>query len=280
MFVRRHEEFIKKFIMAQLKTNRGLIWHYDIAGSGEPVLFIHGFGASGHWWSAQKESLARAYQVITVDLPGHGESDWMPVGLNEMAVDIRQILNAIGAAYISVAASSFGGLVALELYRMMAGHIMRMSFVGAIPKFARGPNYPAGLDIDKIRKLSGQFNGDYTAVLDIFFRSLFTMKEREGPRSQWVKQLRAGDPVPRREALKAFLDILEKADLRDRLSSVICPLQFITGSGDYICPREIMDWVAGHAYNARFDFIDECGHLPFLTEVEEYNRLLEDFLIS
>jgi pimeloyl-ACP methyl ester esterase len=262
------------------KTNRGLDWHYEIAGSGDPIVFIHGFGGSSRWWDAQKEFLVKDYQVITIDLPGHGQSAWMPVTLNDLAVDIRQILNAAGALHINVVGSSFGGLVAFELYRMMAENIMRLSLVGAIPKFARGPHYPAGLDIDKIRTLSGQFDGDYAAVLDIFFRSLFTMHERDSERFKAIKQIRAAEPIPRREALKSFLEILEKADLRDRIASVICPLQFITGSDDYICPRPIMDWVAEHTYNARFDFIDKCGHLPFLTEVNEYNRLLEDFLIS
>jgi len=80
--------------------------------------------------------------------------------------------------------------------------------------------------------------------------------------------------------LKHFLNILEKADLRDRLASMICPVQFVTGTEDYICPRAIMDWVASHAYNARFDFIEGCGHLPFLVEAKEYNRLLEDVLLN
>jgi pimeloyl-ACP methyl ester carboxylesterase len=35
-----------------------------------------------------------------------------------------------------------------------------------------------------------------------------------------------------------------------------------------------------HTHNARFDFIDGCGHLPFLVEAKEYNRLLEDFLLN
>jgi pimeloyl-[acyl-carrier protein] methyl ester esterase len=163
---------------------------------------------------------------------------------------------------------------------MVPQEVMRMSLVGSIPKFARGPNYPAGLDIDKIRTLSRQFDGNYAAILDIFFRSLFTMKERHSERFKWVKELRESDTLPRREALKHFLDILEKSDLRDRMASVICPLQFITGAEDYICPRAIMDWVAAHAHNARFDFIEGCGHLPFLVETKEYNRLLEDFLLS
>ena len=266
--------------MPFFKTHRGLNWHYEVSGTGDPIVMIHGMGASGHFWQAQKDFLQTDFQVVTLDLPGHGKSDWMTMTLIEMALDVRQILSSIGISQFSLVASSMGGLVALELYRMVPQDIMRISLVGSIPKFAKGPNYPAGLDIDKIRILSQQFDGDYAAILDIFFRSLFTRKERESERFKWVKQMRAKEPLPQQVALKHFLDILEKADLRDRVASVICPLQFITGTEDYICPRVIMDWVALHAYNARFDFIDGCGHLPFLVEAKEYNRLLEDFLLN
>ncbi len=265
--------------MASFTSHRGLKWHYEITGHGDAILFIHGFGGSSRWWGAQREFLQRDFQVITIDLPGHGESSWMPVTLSEMATDLRQLLHMLGITHLSLAASSFGGLVALELYRQMPNEIMRASFVGVIPKFARADNYPAGLDIDKIRKLSGQFDGDYGAVLEIFFRSLFTTKERNSEQFKAVKSLRESEKLPQREALKSFLDILEKADLRDRVSSVICPTQYITGKEDYICPQEIMAWVEEHTHNARFDVIESCGHLPFLTETIEYNRLLEDFLL-
>lgn len=255
-------------------------WHYEVEGTGEPILFIHGFGGSGLWWSMQREAFARHHQLIIVDLPGHGKSEWMPIGLRDIAIDLLQIVGTHNIAQLNVVAASLGGLVALEMDRAAPGRLMRMSFVGCIPKFARGPDYPAGLDIDKIRKLSGQFDGDYGGMLEIFFRSLFTMKERDSGQFKQVREMRSQEQLPKREALKAFLDILEKTDLRDRLSSVICPQQFITGAEDYICPRPVMDWVAEHAYNARFDFLEGCGHLPFLTDVKEYNRLLEDFLLS
>jgi len=266
--------------MPYFRTARGLDWHYEVSGSGDAIVMVHGLGASGNYWQAQRDFLHSDFQVITLDLPGHGKSSWMPVSLIDMAQDIRQVLNSLGLSQFSLLASSMGGLVALELYRMIPQDVMRFSLVGSIPKFAKGPNYPAGLDIDKIRNLSQQFDGDYASILDIFFRSLFTMKERQSERFKWVKDLRQNEPLPRREALKHFLEILEKADLRDRMASVICPLQFITGAEDYICPRPIMDWLAMHTYNARFDFIDGCGHLPYLIETKEYNRLLEDFLLN
>ena len=274
--------------MPFLTTDRGLRWHYETIGSGDAVLFIHGFGGSGRWWEGQEEFLRSGYQVIIVDLPGHGQSAWMPVTLNDLAVDLRQIISGLGISHFNVVASSFGGLIAFELHRMMPEAIMRVSFVGAIPKFTRASGYPAGLDIDKIRTLSSQFDasaplstgGDYGAIFDIFFRSLFTMRERDSVRFQWVKEMRGSEPLPQREALKCFLDILEKADLRGHLAGVICPVQFVTGSDDHICPQPAMAWVAEHFVNARFDVMQGCGHLPFLTEPDEYNDLLEDFLIK
>jgi len=266
--------------MPFFKTHRGLDWYYEVSGEGDAIVMIHGLGATGRFWQAQQEFLKADFQVVTIDLPGHGKSGWKPLSLIEMAIDIRQILSSLGFTQFSLLASSMGGLVALELYRMIPQDVMRISLVGSIPKFARGNNYPAGLDIEKIHTLSQQFDGDYASILDIFFRSLFTMKERASDRFKWVKQLRQTEALPRREALKHFLDILEKTDLRDRIASMICPVQFITGAEDYICPRAIMDWVAEHTHNARFDFMEGCGHLPFLTQTNEYNRLLEDFLLN
>ncbi len=266
--------------MPDLTTNHGLQWHYELAGSGEAIVFIHGFGGSGHWWWQQKDFFEGDYQALTVDLPGHGQSSWGTVNLVQMAQGVRQIVDALNLASVNVVASSFGGLVAMELYRLVPEHISRMSFVGCVPKFARSNSYPAGLDIEKIRTLSQQFDGDYVSSLDIFFRSLFTMQERQSLVFKKIKDLRQNDNLPRREALKVFLSILEKADLRDRLSSIICPVQFITGEEDYICPKAVMEWIQEHMPNARLDFIQGCGHLPFLTQSERYNDLLENFLIN
>src|ERR1700733_13684504 len=105
--------------MPYFKTNRGINWHYEISGSGDAVVMVHGFGASGHIWQAQKEFLETDFQVMTLDLPGHGQTSWMPLTLTEMAMDIRQILGNLGTPQFSVLASSMGGLVALELYRMI-----------------------------------------------------------------------------------------------------------------------------------------------------------------
>ncbi len=52
----------------------GLCWHVQTAGSGPPLLLVHGTGASTHSWRDLLPLLARTYTVLAVDLPGHGFS--------------------------------------------------------------------------------------------------------------------------------------------------------------------------------------------------------------
>ena len=82
--------------MADFTSKRGLRWHYELKGSGETVLFIHGFGGSSHWWHYQTDFLAHDHQTVAIDLPGHGQSQWLPLSLNEMAQDVVQLVNSFG----------------------------------------------------------------------------------------------------------------------------------------------------------------------------------------
>ena len=45
-------------------ANSGIKWHYETFGQGEPLVFIHGFGASGRWWYQQKDFLEKYEQDI------------------------------------------------------------------------------------------------------------------------------------------------------------------------------------------------------------------------
>ena len=266
--------------MPMITTKRGLKWHYELVGQGETLLFIHGFGVSSGIWVNQVKDFSSHYQVMTLDLPGHGGSSWMDVNLNDMAVDIKEILNTLDMHQVNIIGSSLGGLITFKLFNICPEKLHRAVFVGALPKFAREDYYPAGLDIPKIRKMSDQFQGDYKAILDIFFRSLFSRQERESPQFQLIKNFQKSSPAPQRAALLKFLEILEKDDLRHVLARMPYRVRFINGSEDYICPGGMVPWLEEHIPHARIDTIQGAGHFPFLTRPEEFNDLLQGFLMS
>jgi pimeloyl-[acyl-carrier protein] methyl ester esterase len=150
--------------------------------------------------------------------------------------------------------------------------------VGSMPKFSKCDDYPYGLDVAAMRKLGGQLDTSYPSIVDVFFRSLFTKHERSSRRFKWLQKFRQFEEKPIKSALVQYLDILEQEDLRHILEKARLPMQFITGTEDEICKKEVMNYIRRVQPAARYDFFEQCGHFPFLSKPHEFNEVLERFL--
>ncbi len=94
---------------------------HERAGSGRPLLLVHGIGSRRQVWGPVLERLATEREVVAVDLPGFGESADLPSGVTptlDAHVDaVVGFLDEQGLDEIDVAGNSMGGGVALELAR-------------------------------------------------------------------------------------------------------------------------------------------------------------------
>ncbi len=264
--------------MPYLTTKRGLRWHYALDGQGPALVFIHGWSVDHRIWRQQIKHFRATFQVLAVDLPGHGQSAWQPTSTAQMAEDLQEILQTVGINRCRLVASSFGGLVALRLVERWPRGVEAVSFVGGLPKFLKSQTQPYGLDIERIRRLSGQVDADHAAILPVFFRSLFTKEERQTRRFRWIQRFRRDVTYPLAPALRAYLDLLEREDLTEVLREVASPVQFINGEGDPICNAEAVLFLRKTVPSARFDMMPLRGHFPFLSDPLTYNQLLERFL--
>lgn len=111
----RHRDRISREAFAQspvsrLATPSGSI-AYTRAGSGPPLLLVHGLGGTRRTWQAILPRLARTFTVIAVDLPGHGESD-APLGdysPGAQASTLRDFVLRLGLESLSLVGHSLGG---------------------------------------------------------------------------------------------------------------------------------------------------------------------------
>ncbi|PTR31487.1 alpha/beta hydrolase family protein [Rhodococcus sp. OK519] len=90
------------------------------AGSGDPLLLLHGFTLSHHVWHRVVDDLAADYDVLALTMPGHWGGPrlrWRDLGIAGIADGIERELDAIGWDTCHVAGNSLGGQVAFELAR-------------------------------------------------------------------------------------------------------------------------------------------------------------------
>ena len=93
-------------------------------GVGPALVFLHGFMESSAMWDYLSLN-AFPYQLIFIDLPGHGQSDLLTgdgdPSMAQMAEHVAEVLSDLGIEKFDVVGHSMGGYVALELKQMLQG---------------------------------------------------------------------------------------------------------------------------------------------------------------
>lgn len=88
--------------------------YYEMAGSGRPLVLIHGFTLDTRMWDDQFETFARRYQVIRYDARGFGRSA-VPAGESYApADDLRALMSFLGVEHACVVGLSMGGGIAID----------------------------------------------------------------------------------------------------------------------------------------------------------------------
>ncbi len=106
---------------------------YRVAGSGPPIVLIHGMLNSSSHWRSVALNLASEYTVIAPDLIGHGDSA-APRGdysLGAHAASIRDLLAAIGIDRASIVGHSLGGGVAMQFFYQFPQRVERLVLVSS-----------------------------------------------------------------------------------------------------------------------------------------------------
>ena len=96
----------------------GIRLHYEVAGSGDPVLLVAGLSMPGAMWGPQIKALTPSFRVVTFDQRGVGETDLPPepvYTMAQLADDAAALLRELKIPRAHVVGLSMGGTVAQEL---------------------------------------------------------------------------------------------------------------------------------------------------------------------
>jgi pimeloyl-ACP methyl ester carboxylesterase len=117
----------------------GFKMHYVIAGSGSPVVLVHGWPQSWYEWRKIIPTLAEKHTVIAVDLRGLGDSGRPDTGYDKrtLADDVYQLVNKLGYSKIGLVGHDWGGAVSYYLSYDHPEMVERLMILDMIPGLGR-----------------------------------------------------------------------------------------------------------------------------------------------
>jgi pimeloyl-ACP methyl ester carboxylesterase len=261
---------------------------YRIAGSGPPVVLVHGMVNSSRHWQAVASRLAERYTVIAPDLVGHGDSA-TPRGdysLGAHAAVIRDLLSALGIERATVVGHSLGGGIAMVFFWQFPHRVERL---GLVSSGGLGPDVSPLLrtvalpGASALVSLAG--HGRVTGGLERAGAELHRRGSGLGVQLQAVaRALRPlGGPGARRafvQSLRAVIDARgQRVSATDRLYLLDgVPTLIAWGERDRTIP--IAHGRAAHAAvpDSRFVTIPGAAHFPHLEAPDALAAALHEFI--
>lgn len=117
-------EFSGKILMSKTLTYDSKKIYYQVFGTGNTVILIHGFGEDGDIWKQQAAYLSENFKVIVPDLPGSGKSEMIEdMSMESIAEVIHSIIHEEGIDACPVIGHSMGGYIALALAETYYNHV-------------------------------------------------------------------------------------------------------------------------------------------------------------
>ena len=119
----------------------GINIHFEVHGSGPPLLLTHGYSSTSAMWRGQIAALSKRHTLVLWDMRGHGQSDYPdnPAAYSEALTvgDMAALLDAVGANEAIVGGLSLGGYMSLAFYRAHPERVRALLIIDTGPGFKK-----------------------------------------------------------------------------------------------------------------------------------------------
>jgi pimeloyl-ACP methyl ester carboxylesterase len=263
---------------------------YRLAGSGPPIVLIHGITASSSVWELVGPRLARHHTVLAPDLIGHGQSA-KPRGdysMGAFASGVRDLVLWLDLGPATVVGHSLGGGVAMQFAYQFPQRTERLALVSSgglgrrVHGFLRAATLPGSEFV--LPLLAGpQVLSAGRAVGRVLARAGVKLGNDALEMARGHASL--GDPESRAafvHTLRASVDAGgQRVQAVDRLYlAEELPLLIVWGAGDRIIPPEHGQRAHQLVPGSRFELFERAGHFPHLDEPERFVATLEDWIAT
>lgn len=226
-----------------IRTEDGVEIFYKDWGSGQPIVFHHGWPLSSDDWDAQMLYFVnKGYRVIAHDRRGHGRSTQVSDGhdIAHYAADVAALTAKLDLRdAVHIGHSTGGGEATAYVARHGAGRVAKLVIVGAVPPIMlKTANNPGGLPIEVFDGFRAQLAANRAQFfLDVPSGPFYGFNRPGAEASQgviqnWWRQGMMGSAKAHYEGIKAF----SETDFTEDLKKIDVPTLVMHGDDDQIVP--------------------------------------------
>ncbi|KIQ18461.1 alpha/beta fold hydrolase [Rhodococcus sp. MEB064] len=259
--------------------------HYIEAGTGHPVVLLHGAGpgaTSSTNFSPSIGALAEHFRVIAPDMPGWGESDTQndDTGRDHTAVLIA-LLDALDIPRAALVGNSMGGITAFSTSIAHPDRVSHLITMGTpaptVMSFSPGNGPTEGMAVllhayreptaENMKRLVQVMCFDQSMATDELAQARAKAAEaRPDHLANWNSQF-TGTPAP-----------WPYLQLADKVRSITAPTLVIHGRDDRVVPLENSLHLVTRIPNSRAIVLNRCGHWAQIEHAAEFNQLVTSFI--
>lgn len=247
----------------------GVQIRYECHGRGRTALvFVHGFSCNRRHWDSQVDFFSESYQVVTLDMAGHGESGrdrkvWDMHGFGE---DVASVVRDLSLEDIVLVGHSMGGLVIPEAARLLPSETRG---IVAVDTWKSLDVYRTPQQIDEMIE---PFQADFVGTMTNVFDGMFLPDSDQEMRNEVVKGAVSITEDVGIELIRA-IRIYENRDLKANLRHLDIP-KFAINSNEI----QDTDLAAAEKYGVEVKLVRGVGHFVMMEDPEMFNAILSDVL--
>jgi len=261
----------------EFTTSDGCRLHFSEAGSGRPLVLIHGWAQSAELFKHQISALSQRCRVVAPDLRGHGLSEEPGHGyrLARLAKDLFELLAALDLREVNLLGWSMGCAVIWSYWDLFGPRrLARLILVDESPRLLKSPGDDLGYrGLDEAADICRRLRQEQPELVKWFVEGMLTI-EASPAEKDWLLEINLKLPGARSAAL--YFD-LAAFDGRDVIPRISLPTLIIGGGKSHI-PRSSQVWLREHIPGSRLEILEDFGHLMFYEAPERFNELVAGFI--
>ena len=269
----------KRTSVSDIPLKEGLLYFetHQRSISNEWLLLVHGAGGSTRTWKKQIEELGTYYNLLIIDLPGHGEnaenSDQFPnYSFLFMADKMWEIIDHLEIPKIHLVGVSLGAIICLQMRHLQPDRILSIIMPGAIVKLNSKLKVLASLSLT-FAKIIG-----YRNFYKLSAGIMLPRKNHKKSRDVFIKESKVLSIREFKKWTGMYYNLNKTLfEFFDSKSSI--PHLLIMGSQDHLFLQPAKEYVICHS-NATLKVIPNCGHVVSIERAQEFNSICLKFLKS